>query len=91
MMKYKCFIRWIEYGKYHYQVYEFYANSFEEVKKEFLKRFGNLTRVPNNVLKEKSKVKQITHDAKDVRRWAYDVSTKCRYIGLIVRYSEGRR
>lgn len=87
-MKYIVILKWNYFNKPCSHQYVFYADNFKDFKQEFLKRFGNLTCVHNSAYKEKSKIKQITYEAKDINTWAHDINIKCDYFDLVVTCSE---
>ena len=60
------------------------ANSLDELKRSFLKRFGNINSTPNKVMKEKQLVKKLTYSAKSISEWTRLINTRTRW-SLIVR------
>lgn len=50
------------------------VNTFNELKQEFLKRFGNINNCPNKALKEKPIVKRLTYEASSINEWVTSVN-----------------
>lgn len=60
------------------------ANSLDELKRSFLKRFENINTAPNKTMKEKQLVKDLTYSAKSISEWAMLINTRTRW-NLLVR------
>lgn len=55
------------------------ANTLNELKESFLKRFGNISDAPNKALNEKALVKKLTYVAKSLPEWIRLINTNTRW------------
>lgn len=55
------------------------ADSLEDLKLSFLKRFGNIKDVPNRLLREKPLVKKLTYSDTTLDEWTGTINTQTRW------------
>lgn len=54
--------------------YDVYVNNLNELKTEFLKRFGNIDNISNKLKRQKPLIKEITYTAKNIEAWVEMIS-----------------
>lgn len=78
-MEYEVTISYHESGINQKTTFRKDVNTLEDLKKSFLKRFGNITEAPNKALKEKPLVKELTYSARSLPEWVSLVNTNTRW------------
>jgi len=79
MKEYKIEIAFVENGIPQTFIFNKACSTLDELKEAFLKRFGNIKDAPNSVLRDKSKVKDLTREATTIEEWMQSVNLKTRW------------
>lgn len=74
-MEYEVKISYHESGIKRTTTFRKDVNTLGELKKTFLKRFGNISDAPNKTIKEKPLVKELTYSAGSLPEWVSLVNT----------------
>lgn len=78
-MEYEVNISYYESGIKQTTTFRKDVYTLDDLKKSFLKRFGNISDAPNNALKEKPLVKELTYSARSLPEWLSFVNTNTRW------------